>query len=65
MRRIVPDETALPRRRVWERPSLTRLPIGETKSAGAPVDTPQPPTALQMKLGFAFEMSLPLSTRTE
>ncbi len=58
-------------RRVWEAPAITELPIGiETKAArtdglsGHPASPPSP-GAPATKLGFAFEMSFPLSVRTE
>ena len=58
-------------RRAWEAPAITELPIGiQTKAAeakefsGQPANPP-PPAAPATKLGFAFEMSFPLSVRTE
>jgi hypothetical protein len=58
-------------RRTWEAPAITELPIGiETKAAkakdlsGQP-DNPPSAGAPATKLGFAFEMSFPLSVRTE
>jgi hypothetical protein len=58
-------------RRAWEPPAVTQLEIGaETKSAhqadespGSP--EPPPPTSPTTKLGFSFEMALPLSARSE
>jgi hypothetical protein len=63
-------------RRVWKPPILTKLPIAATKSAGVQAfssiasgagqsSNPRPPAAPSMKLGFSFEMSFPLSVRTE
>jgi hypothetical protein len=57
-------------RRAWEAPAITELPIGiETKAAVTgqlSVQPPElPPSAPATKLGFAFEMSFPLSVRTE
>jgi hypothetical protein len=56
-------------RRTWQRPTVTKLAIRtETKTArkGAAGLPPQPPepAAPESKLGFSFEMSLPLSART-
>jgi hypothetical protein len=57
-------------RRAWEAPAITELPIAtETKAAVAGQLPSQPATpplaATTTKLGFAFEMSFPLSVRTE
>lgn len=58
-------------RRAWEPPVATQLMIGtETKSAhpadGKPnLPEPEPPSLPAAKLGFSFEMALPLSARTE
>jgi hypothetical protein len=68
-------------RRLWEPPTVTKLPIGTAtkslhrreKSAATPGDSshernpvaPQPPAAPSTKLGFSFEMAFPLSARTE
>ena len=58
-------------RRAWEPPAMTQLEIGaETKSAHQANESPDlhappapsPPTS---KLGFSFEMALPLSARSE
>jgi hypothetical protein len=55
----------------WEAPTVTQLVIGtETKSAhqadGSPaLPEPSPPTPPATKLGFSFEMALPLAARTE
>jgi hypothetical protein len=69
MRAMKSSKTALATRRAWEPPMVKKLAIGtETKSArekgrNAGSD-PQPPAAPSTKLGFSFEMSLPLSART-
>lgn len=69
MRAMKSGKTALATRRVWEPPTVKKLAIGtETKAArendrNAGSD-PQPPAAPSTKLGFSFEMSLPLSART-
>lgn len=58
-------------RRAWEAPAMAELSIAiETKAArtdevpGQPANPPTP-GAPATKLGFAFEMSFPLSVRTE
>ena len=74
MRSNLGGETPVHTRRVWEAPAIIELPIGtETRSAGATSmsnnagerTAPPPPAAPSSKLGFAFEMSFPLSARTE
>lgn len=58
-------------RRAWRAPALVELPIGtQTKRSAAKspsADGPAnpPPGTPSTKLGFSFEMSLPLSVRTE
>lgn len=58
-------------RRAWEPPALTQLEIGaETKSAHKAAESvglpePIPPAAPSTKLGFSFEMALPLSARSD
>jgi hypothetical protein len=69
MRGTQSNKTALATRRVWEPPTVTKLAIDTgTKSAriDCPVvqSDPQPPAAPATKLGFSFEMSLPLASRT-
>jgi hypothetical protein len=56
----------------WEAPQVTILPIGsETQSAreagdgNASPTHPQAPATPAAKFGFAIEMALPLSARTE
>ena len=66
MRPIEPSKTV---RRTWQSPAVTKLTIGaKTKSnresSEAKFAHPQPPTTPATKLGFAFEMSIPLSART-
>jgi hypothetical protein len=56
-------------RRTWKPPTVAKLAIGtQTKSARAnghpKFAHPEPPATPGMKLGFAFEWSLPLSART-
>lgn len=56
-------------RRAWRPPTVTKLAIGAaTKKAGARIAQagaqPPVPAAPESKLGFSFEMSLPLSART-
>ena len=52
-------------RRAWQRPTVTKLDIvTQTKTARAGAEQPPPPAAPATKLGFSFEMSLPLSSRT-
>jgi hypothetical protein len=58
-------------RRAWEPPAMTQLAIGaKTKSSrpadeGAGAPEPRPPTSPATKLGFSFEMALPLAARSE
>jgi hypothetical protein len=62
-------------RSAWEAPVIVELPIGSvTRFAGAAnrlsADSgaeanPPPPATPSTKLGFSFEMSFPLSVRTE
>jgi hypothetical protein len=59
-------------RRGWEAPVVTELPIGtqtrdrtHTSSSGSGDVPPPPVPAPDTKLGFAFEMSFPLSARTD
>jgi len=70
MRPIKSSGTIPATRRAWEPPAVTKLAIGtQTKSApenGRSVTAePLPPAAPATKLGFSFEMALPLSARTE
>lgn len=71
MGHIRDDKTTDGTRCAWEPPAVTQMVIGtETKSAhrvgerpGLP--EPAPPTPPATKLGFSFEMALPLAARTE
>jgi hypothetical protein len=74
MRSTLVDGSPVNARRAWEAPAMSEMPIGtETKSAGekgagpdsARLENPPPPAAPATKLGFAFEMSFPLSVRIE
>jgi hypothetical protein len=71
MGRIDDSKTTDGVRCAWEPPAVTRLVIGtETKSAhqtdgSAVLPEPSPPTTPATKLGFSFEMALPLAARTE
>ncbi len=70
MRSQLSNKSPRQARRAWEAPAITELSIGtETKAAVAgqfPAQPPNlPPAAPATKLGFAFEMSFPLSVRTE
>jgi hypothetical protein len=68
---IEDGKNAVGPRRAWEPPAVTQLEIGaETKSArqvdeGLGSPEPQPPTCPATKLGFSFEMALPLSARSD
>lgn len=73
--RSTPLEAGLVRaRRAWEAPAITELPIGKETRSIATTElsvpsrngmNPSPPPAPASKLGFSFEMSFPLSVRTE
>ena len=73
MRPMQSGKSVLGKRRAWEPPAITTLPIGSaTKSAGdnarslearAGPAQPQPPAAPATKLGFSLEMAFPLSAR--
>lgn len=74
MRSSLGDRTPVGGRRAWQAPALVDLPINsQTKFARAnsqSVDAgstanPEPPAAPSSKLGFSFEMSFPLSARTD
>lgn len=59
-------------RSAWEAPAFTKLPIaGRTRSSRASDDLaasaaePAAPGQPQSKLGFSFEMALPMSSRSE
>ena len=58
-------ETGHGARRAWQPPTVSKLAIvTQTKTARGGAEEPQPPAAPATKLGFSFEMSLPLSSRT-
>jgi hypothetical protein len=74
MRSTLAKESPVQARRAWEAPAIAELPIGrETKAAEAKAlqpglgrsMNPPPAAAPTTKLGFSFEMSFPLSVRTE
>ena len=68
MRSQLPDDGPRPERRAWEAPAITELPIKTATTAAVTAQLPHLPSAPgapATKLGFAFEMSFPLSVRTE
>jgi hypothetical protein len=72
MRSTAIDGPPAQARRGWEAPVVTELPIGTqtrastpTSSSGRGQEPPPPAPAPATKLGFAFEMSFPLSARTD
>jgi hypothetical protein len=71
MRSILGQESPLQARRAWEPPEMVELPIRHGTKAASPQDrahqntNPPPPASPSTKLGFSFEMSFPLSARTE
>ena len=75
MRSTLDNGSPVQTRRAWEAPVIVELPIGSvTKFAGAAKlssadagarTTPSPPATPSTKLGFSFEMSFPLSARTD
>lgn len=71
MRSIPGQKSPLETRRAWEAPAIAELPIGRGTKAAFPRDrafgnaSPPAPASPSTKLGFAFEMSFPLSARTE
>jgi hypothetical protein len=74
MRSTSGANTPSKRRSAWQAPAMTELPVhtatrvgsgpGGTAQASEP-PCPPPASCPQTKLGFSFEMSLPLSVRTE
>jgi hypothetical protein len=68
---IKDGKNAVGPRRAWEPPAVIQLAIGaETKSAhqtdnGHGLPEPPPPTCPATKLGFSFEMALPLASRSD
>lgn len=74
MRPSLADGSPVQARRVWESPTVTKLPIGTAtnsanrsgiQSASGRRMKPLAPAAPASKLGFSFEMSFPLAARTE
>jgi len=56
--------------RTWEPPAITKLPVNRQTKSSAHVDDgipeePDSPSQPATKLGFSFEMALPLSSRTQ
>ena len=56
----------------WEAPAFTKLPIASRTGSGANVANdlpravePPPPGQPLSKLGFSFEMALPMSSRSD
>lgn len=58
-------------RRAWEAPAIAEVSIGQATKATAmdknpgEAEHPPPPASPGSKLGFSFEMSFPLSVRTD
>jgi hypothetical protein len=71
MKTIRTGQTNDKRSNTWEPPVVTKVAIGaETKStpeieSNAGLTEPQPPSPPATKLGFAFEMAFPMSSRSE
>jgi hypothetical protein len=73
MRSSLADGTPVRARSAWQAPAITELPVRTRTRVAAAQKRPAeiggpenpPPAAPAMKLGFSFEMSLPLSVRTE
>lgn len=61
--------TSNEQRTPWEPPTIRKVAIGaETRSAqaednNAALTEPQPPSSPSTKLGFSFEMAIPMSAR--
>lgn len=56
--------------RAWEPPAITKLPINRITNSPAGADDaipeePNSPSQPATKLGFSFEMALPLSSRSQ
>ena len=74
MRSTLADGSPVQARRIWELPTITKLPIGTATGfasgseirpdSGHRMNPPAPATPAS-KLGFSFEMSFPLAARTE
>jgi hypothetical protein len=70
MRSSLGGGTPVQARRAWQAPTITELPIRtqtRVAAAGLPAEPENPPAPAtpSTKLGFSFEMSLPLSVRTD
>jgi hypothetical protein len=71
MKAIRTGRTDDKRRNTWQPPVVTKVAIGaETKSvtqskSNTVLAEPQPPSPPATKLGFAFEMAFPMSSRSE
>jgi hypothetical protein len=74
MRSTLADGSSLQARRIWALPTITKLPIGtatrfasrsEIQPDSGQRMNPPAPAPPASKLGFSFEMSLPLAARTE
>jgi hypothetical protein len=74
MRSTLADGSPVQARRIWELPTITKLPIGTAtrcaSGSGIQPDSghrmnPPAPATPALKLGFSFEMSFPLAARTE
>jgi hypothetical protein len=72
MKTISIGQTNDKRRNAWQPPVVTKVAIGaETKSTpdretgNTGLTEPQPPSPPATKLGFAFEMAFPMSSRSE
>ena len=74
MRSNLGSGTPVHTRSAWQAPAIIELPVGTvTRLNGAkspspdagPRMAPPSPAAPSSKLGFAFEMSFPLSARTD
>jgi hypothetical protein len=74
MRSTLADGSPIQTRRIWELPTITKLPIGtatgfakgsEIRPDSTHRMNPSGPGTPASKLGFSFEMSFPLAARTE
>lgn len=71
MRSTLSRESPVQVRRTWEAPAIEELAIGRETKADAlrpgsnQSANPPLPESPSTKLGFSFEMSFPLSVRTE
>jgi hypothetical protein len=74
MRTTLAEGSPVHARRIWELPTITKLPIGtatgSVSGSGIQPDSghrmnPPAPVTPASKLGFSFEMSFPLAARTE